>query len=31
MQFRGDEIYGVARDESGVEYVVRLRVIGDLG
>jgi hypothetical protein len=31
MQFRGDEIYGVARDESGVEYVVRLRVSGDLG
>jgi hypothetical protein len=31
MEFRGDKIYGVWRHESGVEYVVRLRVVGDLG
>lgn len=26
--FRGDQIYGVALDELGVSYVVRLRVVG---
>lgn len=29
--FRGDKIYGVWRDELEVQYVVRLRVVGDLG
>ncbi len=29
--FRGDKIYGDRRDESGLQYVVRLRVVGDLG
>lgn len=29
--FRGDEIYGVWRDELDVQYVVKLRIIGDLG
>jgi hypothetical protein len=26
-----DKVYGVSRDELNVEYVVRLRVIRDLG
>ena len=29
--FRDDRIYGVWRDELNVEYVVRLRIVGDLG
>ncbi len=29
--FRGDKIYGVWRDEFDVQYVVRLRIVGDLG
>jgi hypothetical protein len=29
--FRGDKIYGIWRDELEVQYVVRLRVVGDLG
>lgn len=29
--FRGDEIYGVWRDELDVQYVIKLRIIGDLG
>lgn len=29
--FRGDKLYGVWRDEFGVQYVVRLRIVGDLG
>jgi hypothetical protein len=29
--FRGDKIYGVWRDELDVQYVVRLRIVGDLG
>jgi len=28
---RGDKIYGIQRDEFNVEYVVRLRIVGDLG
>jgi hypothetical protein len=28
---RGDKIYGVWRDELNVQYVVRLRIVGDLG
>ncbi len=28
--FRGDKIYGVWRDELDVQYVVRLRIVGDL-
>lgn len=28
--FRGDMIYGVWRDELDVQYVVRLRIVGDL-
>lgn len=28
--FRGDEVYGVWRDELDVQYVVKLRIIGDL-
>lgn len=28
--FRGDKIYGVWRDELEVQYVVRLRIVGDL-
>ena len=28
---RDDMIYGVRRDELNVEYVVRLRIVGDLG
>jgi hypothetical protein len=28
---RGDNIYGVWRDELDVQYVVRLRIVGDLG
>jgi hypothetical protein len=31
MVFRGDKIYGVWRDEFDVQYVVRLRIVGDLG
>jgi hypothetical protein len=31
MVFRGDKIYGVWSDELDVQYVVRLRVVGDLG
>jgi len=29
--FRGDKIYGVWRDELDVQYVVRLRILGELG
>jgi hypothetical protein len=29
--FGGDKIYGVWRDELDVQYVVRLRIVGDLG
>jgi hypothetical protein len=29
--FRGDKVYGVWRDELNVEYVLRLRIVGDLG
>jgi len=29
--FRGDKIYGVWRDEFDVQYMIRLRVVGDLG
>jgi hypothetical protein len=29
--FRGDKIYGIWRDELDVQYVLRLRVVGDLG
>ena len=29
--FRRDKIYGVWRDELEVQYVVRLRIVGDLG
>jgi hypothetical protein len=29
--FRSDKIYGVWRDELEVQYVVRLRIVGDLG
>jgi hypothetical protein len=29
--FRDDKIYGVWRDELDVEYVLRLRIVGDLG
>jgi hypothetical protein len=29
--FRGDKIYGIWRDELQVQYVVRLRILGDLG
>lgn len=29
--FRDDKIHGVWRDELNVEYVVRLRIVGDLG
>jgi hypothetical protein len=29
--FRGDKIYGIWRDELEVQYVVRLRILGDLG
>ncbi|UCC73173.1 MAG: hypothetical protein JSV86_01000 [Gemmatimonadota bacterium] len=29
--FRGDKIYGVWRDNLNVQYVVRLRILGDLG
>jgi hypothetical protein len=29
--FRGDKIYGIWRDELEVQYVVRLRIVGDLG
>jgi hypothetical protein len=29
--FRGDKIYGVWRDELDVQYVLRLRIVGDLG
>jgi hypothetical protein len=29
--FRGDKVYGVWRDELDVQYVVRLRIVGDLG
>ncbi len=29
--FRGDKIYGVWHDEFNVGYVVRLRIVGDLG
>ncbi len=29
--FRDDKIYGVWRDELNVEYVLRLRIVGDLG
>ncbi|MGD8698712.1 MAG: 6-bladed beta-propeller [Gemmatimonadales bacterium] len=29
--FRGEDIYGVWRDELDVQYVVKLRIIGDLG
>jgi hypothetical protein len=28
--FRGDKIYGIWRDEFNVQYVVRLRIVGDL-
>jgi len=31
MLFRGDNIYGVWRDELDVQYVLRLRIVGDLG
>jgi len=31
MVFRGDKIYGARRDEIDVEYVVVLRIVGDLG
>lgn len=31
MVFRGDKIYGVWRDELDVQYVLRLRILGDLG
>jgi len=31
MVIRGDEIYGRWRDELDVPYVVRLRIVGDLG
>jgi len=29
--FREDKIYGIWRDELDVQYVVRLRIVGDLG
>lgn len=29
--FRGDKIYGVWRDELDVQYVLRLRIVGDFG
>ena len=29
--FRGEDVYGVWRDELDVQYVLRLRIIGDLG
>ena len=29
--FRGDKIYGIWRDDFEVQYVVRLRIVGDLG
>ena len=29
--FRGDKIYSIWRDEFDVQYVVRLRIVGDLG
>ena len=29
--FRGDRIYGIWRDELDVQYVLRLRIVGDLG
>jgi hypothetical protein len=29
--FRDDRIYGVWRDELDVQYVLRLRIVGDLG
>lgn len=29
--FRDDRVYGDWRDESGVQFVVRLRIVGDLG
>jgi hypothetical protein len=29
VEFRGDEIYGVQRDELDVQYVVKLRVGGE--
>ena len=28
--FMGDKIYGVWRDELDVQYIVRLRIVGDL-
>ncbi len=31
LLFRDDAIYGVGFDELNVEYVVRLRIVGDLG
>lgn len=31
MLFRADKIYGVWRDDLDVQYVVRLRIVGDLG
>ena len=29
--FREDKIFGVWRDELDVQYVLRLRIVGDLG
>jgi hypothetical protein len=29
--FRGEKIYGIGRDELEVQYVVGLRIVGDLG
>jgi hypothetical protein len=29
--FRGEDVYGVWRDELDVQYIVKLRIIGDLG
>ena len=31
MVFLHDQIYGVWRDELDVQYVLRLRIVGDLG
>jgi hypothetical protein len=30
MLFRGEKVYGVLQDKLNVEYVVRLRIVGDL-
>jgi hypothetical protein len=29
--FRGEKIYGVWHDELDVQYVLRLRIVGELG